>query len=152
MCLKFIDAARGWLGKQRQERFAHVESNRDTCQRLKADATARLQSFHDVETHTRLLRQLVLRQSEGEAPDPGPSADGFEEALWCVNKNSGYIVSLITSNSDYTAYVRMRLDVSQLPKPLQVNALTTDEWKMDSEGYSWKLVPEEIAKARKGEQ
>lgn len=69
-----------------------------------------------------------------------------------LNKNSGYIVSLITSNSDYTAYVRMRLDVSQLPKPLQVNALTTDEWKMDSEGYSWKLVPEEIAKARKDEQ
>ena len=69
-----------------------------------------------------------------------------------LNKNSGYIVSLLTSNSDYTAYVRMRLDVSQLPKPLQVNALTSDEWKMDSDGYSWKLVPEEIAKARKAEQ
>jgi hypothetical protein len=69
-----------------------------------------------------------------------------------LNKNSGYIVSLLTSNSDYTAYARMRLDVSQLPKPLQVNALTSDEWKMDSEGYSWKLVPEEIAKARKAEQ
>lgn len=69
-----------------------------------------------------------------------------------LNKNSGYIVSLLTSNSDYTAYARMRLDVSQLPKPLQVNALTTDEWKMDSDGYSWKLVPEEIAKARKAEQ
>ncbi len=69
-----------------------------------------------------------------------------------LNKNSGYIVSLLTSNSDYTAYARMRLDVSQLPKPLQVNALTSDEWKMDSDGYSWKLVPEEIAKARKAEQ
>lgn len=69
-----------------------------------------------------------------------------------LNKNSGYIVSLLTSNSDYTAYARMRLDVSQLPKPLQVNALTTEEWKMDSDGYSWKLVPEEIAKARKAEQ
>ena len=69
-----------------------------------------------------------------------------------LNKNSGYIVSLLTSNSDYTAYARIRLDVSQLPKPLQINALTTDEWKMDSDGYSWKLVPEEIAKARKAEQ
>lgn len=69
-----------------------------------------------------------------------------------LNKNSGYIVSLLTINSDYTAYARMRLDVSQLPKPLQVNALTSDEWKMDSDGYSWKLVPEEIAKARKAEQ
>ncbi len=69
-----------------------------------------------------------------------------------INKNSGYLISLLTSNPNYTAYTRMRLDVSQLPKPLQVNALTSDEWKMDSEGYSWKLAPEEIAQARKVEQ
>lgn len=66
-----------------------------------------------------------------------------------LNKSSGYIMSLLTSNSSYTAYTRMRLDVSQLPKPLQVNALTSDEWKMDSDGYSWKLAPDEIAQARK---
>jgi hypothetical protein len=69
-----------------------------------------------------------------------------------LNKTNGYIVSLFTSNLNYTAYTRMRLDVSQLPKPLQVNALTSDEWKMDSEGYSWKLAPEEIAAARKADQ
>jgi len=66
-----------------------------------------------------------------------------------VTKSSGYIASLLSSNSNYTAYTRMRLDVSQLPKPLQVNALTSDEWKLDSEGYSWMLAPEEIAQARK---
>jgi len=67
-------------------------------------------------------------------------------------KSSGYIASLLTNNSNYTAYARMRLDVSQLPKPLQVNALTSDEWKMDSDGYSWLLVPDEIAQARKNSQ
>jgi len=66
-----------------------------------------------------------------------------------LNKSGGYIKSLLTSNPNYTAYARMRLDVSQLPKPLQVNALTSDEWKIDSEGYSWVLTPEEIAQARK---
>lgn len=65
------------------------------------------------------------------------------------NKYNGYIASLLSSKSDYTAYARMRLDVSQLPKPLQVNALTSDEWKLDSDGYSWLLAPEEIALARK---
>ena len=65
------------------------------------------------------------------------------------NKNNGYIASLLSNNSNYMAYARMRLDVSQLPKPLQVNALTSDEWKLDSEGYSWMLVPAEIAQARK---
>jgi hypothetical protein len=68
------------------------------------------------------------------------------------NKSSSYIASLLTSNSNYTANTRMRLDVSQLPKPLQVNALTSDDWKMDSELYSWMLIPEEIAHARKNPQ
>lgn len=65
------------------------------------------------------------------------------------NRSSGYIASLISRKLNYTAYARMRLDVSQLPKPLQVNALTSDEWKLDSEGYSWLLAPEEIVQARK---
>jgi len=65
------------------------------------------------------------------------------------NKNDGYIASLLTTRPDYTAYARMKLDISQLPKPLQVNALTSDEWKLDSEAYSWKLAPEEISQARK---
>lgn len=69
-----------------------------------------------------------------------------------INKNSGNIASLFTSNSNYTAYTRMKLDISQLPKPLQVNALTSDDWKLDSEGYSWILLPAEIAQARKVEQ
>jgi Domain of unknown function (DUF4390) len=66
-----------------------------------------------------------------------------------LNRSSGYIASLLKNNSNYTAFARMRLDVSQLPKPLQVNALTSDEWKLDSEGYSWMLAPAEIAEARK---
>jgi len=56
---------------------------------------------------------------------------------------------LLNLSSGYTAYARMRLDVTQLPKPLQVNALTSDEWKLDSEGYSWILAPAEIAQARR---
>jgi Domain of unknown function (DUF4390) len=68
------------------------------------------------------------------------------------NKYNGYIATLLSSKSNYTAYARMRLDVSQLPKPLQVNALTSDEWKLDSEGYSWLLAPEEIARAKKESQ
>lgn len=69
-----------------------------------------------------------------------------------LNMSSGYIASLLSSNPNYTAYARMRLDVSQLPKPLQVNALTNDEWKLDSEGYSWMLGAEEVAQAGKVQQ
>lgn len=35
----------------------------------------------------------------------------------------------------------MRLDVTQLPKPLQVNALTNEDWNLESEPYRWEILP-----------
>ena len=50
----------------------------------------------------------------------------------------GYISEkLLKNNKSYIAAVRMRLDVTQLPKPLQVNALTGDDWNLDSDWYRW---------------
>lgn len=43
--------------------------------------------------------------------------------------------------AEYVAILRMRLDVSQLPKPLQVNALASKDWNLDSEWYRWPLTP-----------
>jgi hypothetical protein len=83
----------------------------------------------------------ALRALGNQSSDPIPAE--------LLNKSSGYIASLLKSNANYTAFARMKLDVTQLPKPLQVNALTSDEWKLDSEGYSWMLAPAEIAQARK---
>ena len=40
---------------------------------------------------------------------------------------------------DYQAALRMRLDVTQLPKPFQVNALTSREWNLASEWRRWPL-------------
>jgi hypothetical protein len=41
----------------------------------------------------------------------------------------------------YEARLRMKLDLSQLPKPLQVNALTSKDWNMESDWYRWTLTP-----------
>ena len=38
----------------------------------------------------------------------------------------------------YEAAVRLRLDVNQLPKPFQVNALASREWQLASD---WKRFP-----------
>ena len=35
------------------------------------------------------------------------------------------------------AAVRLRLDVNQLPKPFQVNALASREWSLQSDWYRW---------------
>lgn len=42
-----------------------------------------------------------------------------------------------SAGTDYEAGLRMRLDVTQLPKPFQVNALTSREWNLASEWRRW---------------
>jgi hypothetical protein len=41
----------------------------------------------------------------------------------------------------YDAAVRLRLDVAQLPKPFQINALASRDWSLQSEWYRWSLTP-----------
>jgi hypothetical protein len=41
----------------------------------------------------------------------------------------------------YEAAVRLMLDVNQLPKPFQVNALTSREWTLQSEWHRWSYTP-----------
>ena len=43
----------------------------------------------------------------------------------------------LIAGADYQAGLRMRLDVTQLPKPFQVNALTSREWNLASEWRRW---------------
>lgn len=67
------------------------------------------------------------------------SAAPIDAAL--LQKNDGYISSLLPQKGDYIAATRMRLDVTQLPKPLQVNALATQDWNFDSNWYRWVVRP-----------
>jgi uncharacterized protein DUF4390 len=41
----------------------------------------------------------------------------------------------------YEAAIRLRLDVAQLPKPFQINALASRDWSLQSEWYRWSLTP-----------
>ena len=56
----------------------------------------------------------------------------------CIrDSGGGYVAKLLKSETKYTAFAQMHLDISQLPKPLQVNALTNSEWNLESERYTW---------------
>jgi hypothetical protein len=48
---------------------------------------------------------------------------------------------MLDQGSTYVAGVRMRLDVSQLPKPFQLNALASRDWNFGSEWYRWSVTP-----------
>ena len=46
----------------------------------------------------------------------------------------------LQSGVRYEAALRLRLDVNQLPKPFQVNALTSREWSLQSDWYRWSFI------------
>ncbi len=47
----------------------------------------------------------------------------------------------LTRSVKYEAAVRFKLDVNQLPKPFQINALASRDWQLASEWYRWTFVP-----------
>ena len=84
--------------------------------------------------------------------------DSFEDALnilmrqtsplipaTLIRKDSNYVSQLLKKEGNYIAAVRLRLDVTQLPRPLQVNALTSKDWDLDSGWYRWMIRPDETA-------
>ncbi len=86
------------------------------------------QSFYELEEALRVL---------GHQTAPAVSS-----AL--LNKEGGgYFSRLLKKGSTCcAASARMRLDVTQLPKPLQVNALTSNDWNLESKLYRWDIQAE----------
>lgn len=48
---------------------------------------------------------------------------------------------LVKKREVYLAGLRLKLDLAQLPKPLQLNALASKDWNLDSEWYRWNVNP-----------
>jgi hypothetical protein len=77
----------------------------------------------------------------------GPLGQTFE-SLADVQRFIGHVASRPVARADelvkgarYEAAVRERLDVSQLPKPFQVNALASREWQLSSDWYRFAFTP-----------
>jgi hypothetical protein len=69
------------------------------------------------------------------------SFESLDEALALLKSVRNWKVadkSVLSPREEYDAQVRMRLDVTQLPKPFQVNAITSREWTLSSD---WREVP-----------
>ena len=71
----------------------------------------------------------------------------FEDALNMLSRQISAPIpaELLKKDGRYTAAVRLRLDIAQLPKPLQVNALTGKDWTLNSDWYYWVIHPANIA-------
>lgn len=85
------------------------------------------------------LRLSYHALSRRYAVSSGPLEQQFptlEEALGVLRHVRNWVVAdriALVSNARYDAAVRMRLDTSLLPKPIQVSALTNPDWAFESD-------------------
>ena len=77
----------------------------------------------------------------------GPLGQAFE-SLDDVERFLGRVASRpvakagdLVQGATYEAAVRMKLDVNQLPKPFQLNALASREWQLASDWYRFDFSP-----------
>lgn len=90
-----------------------------------------------------LTRQYRL--SSGALHQSFPSLDDAQRILsrlrnWLVLEKG-----TVRADQPYFAAVRMRLDLSQMPKTFQVNALANRDWNLSSEWARWNFTPTEAA-------
>jgi hypothetical protein len=69
------------------------------------------------------------------------SLEEVERYIGRVNSRPVIRVDALTKGARYDAAVRLRLDVNQLPKPFQVNALASREWTLASEWQRFAFTP-----------
>lgn len=67
----------------------------------------------------------------------------LESALNVMSRQSSVAIPMdvLQKDGNYIASARLRLDTDQLPRLLQVNALTGKDWTLDSEWYRWVVRP-----------
>lgn len=89
-----------------------------------------------LERSIRLSYNALLRQYYVSLSGVSTSHDSLDEALRAVGdlrEWSVLSVQQMRRKSSYRAYLRLYLDIGQLPKPLQVNALASAaRWQLDS--------------------
>jgi hypothetical protein len=90
-------------------------------------------------SYTPLLRQYRL--SVGSVYQ---NFTRFEEVTRVLSRLRGWHVAdkgALKKDQVYQASVRMRLDTAQLPKPFQLNAISSRDWTLDSDWHRWTITP-----------
>ncbi len=88
----------------------------------------------------RLSYNLLTRRYQIETADSFKAVDTLTEALTELGRIELWTVGskkLLKPGERYVAAMRMRLDQGQLPKPLQINALASGKWEVESEWHTW---------------
>jgi hypothetical protein len=90
-------------------------------------------TYSPLTRHYRLTTGLLGQQLE--------SLDEVQRVLSRVAARPVVRKDALVPGARYDAAVRLRLDVAQLPKPFQINALASRDWSLQSEWYRWSFFP-----------
>lgn len=95
---------------------------------------------------TKLYYNVLTRQYRISRGPLFQSFPTLEDALGILQRQNSAPIAreLLEKSGKYLAGARLRLDVEQLPKLLQVNAWTGRDWDLDSKWYRWEVHPAEI--------
>jgi hypothetical protein len=92
----------------------------------------------------RLSYNALTRQYRLSFGNLHQNFDTLEEALGVLGRlreRAVFTREDVDPDNVYLAELRLRLDTSQLPKPLQINALASREWNLSSDWYRWTFRP-----------
>jgi hypothetical protein len=90
-------------------------------------------------TYSPLTRQF--RITSGLLSQQLDTIEEVEHQLSRVVSRPVATLDQLTKGARYDAAVRLRLDVTLLPKPFQINALASRDWSMQSDWYRWGFTP-----------
>ncbi len=94
----------------------------------------------DALSYYALTRQYRL--SHGSSLLQKQSFSTLKEALRVLSRVRNrpiFMFSELQQDTEYIAKLRMRLDLSRLPKPFQVEALGSKEWNLSSDMLQWSI-------------
>jgi hypothetical protein len=92
----------------------------------------------------RLSYNALTRQYRLSFGNLHQNFDTLEEALGIlgrVRQRTVFAREDVDPDHVYIAALRLRLDTSQLPKPLQIDALGSRDWNLSSDWYRWTFQP-----------
>jgi hypothetical protein len=98
------------------------------------------------QTH-RLSYHALTRQYRLSKGGLHQSFDTLSEALRVLSRLRNWVVidgraekPIVQAGDTYTAALRMRLDINQLPRPFQISALGNKDWSLASEWKVWQAT------------
>jgi hypothetical protein len=92
----------------------------------------------------RLSYQALTRQYRLSLGGLHRNFDALDDALQVLERTARLHVvgrGALLPGENYTAAVRLSLDHSQLPKPLQIDALADRDWRVEARTLRWGFVP-----------